>query len=73
MGLFSPARHYITFASRYNWPSKYRSDWFLWYGEVPPELQRFEELSIKINQLDEQLTKLEIEVLPMRWTDLGLK
>ncbi|MCX5675605.1 MAG: hypothetical protein NTX87_11420 [Planctomycetota bacterium] len=44
-----------------NWPSKYRSDWFLWYGEVPPELQRFEELSIKITQLDEQLTKLEME------------
>jgi hypothetical protein len=44
-----------------NWTSKYRSDWFLWYGEVPPELQRFEELSIKIAQLDEQLTKLRNE------------
>jgi hypothetical protein len=44
-----------------NWPSKYRSDWFLWYGEVPPELQRFEELSIRIAQLDEQLTKLAKE------------
>jgi hypothetical protein len=59
--LSNPNRFSEARLSDVNWPSKYRSDWFLWYGEVPPELQRFEELSIKIAQLDEQLTKLEKE------------
>jgi len=45
---------------------KYYKEWYLWYGDVPLELQRFEELSTKVAQLYDQLKKILSEKRAMQ-------
>jgi len=37
---------------------KYRTEWFNWYGDVPPEIQKLDRLSIEIANLRSELIKL---------------